>query len=71
MAEAQDSKDIHHPHLTTSFQDVDETLAKVGDTHVFSERLSPAEDRRLLRKIDLWYVTGIPSYRREPNSHPF
>lgn len=35
---------------------VDDALAALGDhASILQEHLSPQEDRRILRRIDLWY----------------
>jgi hypothetical protein len=50
--------DMHH---------ADQTLKVLGETVLIQDRLAPEEDRRLLRKIDLWFVTSSLRIEQWPN----
>jgi hypothetical protein len=50
--------DMHH---------ADQTLKVLGETVLIQDRLTPEEDRRLLRKIDLWFVTSLLRIEQWPN----
>ncbi len=42
--------------ISADSADVDLTLKELGETALLNEQLSAEDDRRILRKIDMWYV---------------